>query len=147
MGNNFYITNRHKLLFMVKELHKRGFGKIRVIPSLSPSGMYWRCSFVNETKVNSFIASNWIHDKENKNSEEEIKLTTKELAELFLKENFEFLEDSKGEHKEYENWYSEMLEQLSNDELPYAWADWDIPNGVWETTKGKSIKTLPDECK
>lgn len=144
MENNFYITNRHKLLFMVKELHKRGFGKLQVIPSLAPSGMYWRCSFTNETKDNYFIASNWLNTKENENYKIEIKLKIEELADLFLKENFEFLKDSKGENKEYENWYSEMLEQLSNDELPYALADWDIPNGFWETTKGKLIKTLPN---
>lgn len=147
MDNNFYMTNRQKLLFMVKKLHIRGYGKLRIIPSLSPSGMHWRCSFINETKSNSFIASNWIYSQENENSEEEIKLTIEELTELFLKENFEFLEHCKGENKEYENWYGGMLEQLTKDELPYAFADWNMPEGFWQTSKGNSIKTLPDESK
>lgn len=139
------MTNRQKLLFMVKELHKRGFGKLRVIPSLSPSGMYWRCSFIEETKSNSFTASNWISSHEKNDSKVEIKMTAKELADLFMKENFEFLEYCKGVNEEYEKWYSGMLEQLSEDELPFAVADWEIPEGFWLTSKGSEIKTLPNE--
>ncbi|HAO08159.1 MAG TPA: hypothetical protein DCQ50_14505 [Chryseobacterium sp.] len=94
---------------MVEELHKRGFGKLRIIPSLAPTGMAWRCSFINETKENRFIASNWIAQHENENSKAAIKLTTQELADLFIKENFEFINHCKGENEEYEKWYSEML--------------------------------------
>lgn len=139
------MTNRQKLLFMAKELHKRGFGKLRVIPSLSPSGVYWRCSFIDETKNNSFSASNWIVSHENENSKVEIKMTTIELADLFMKENFEFLELCKGVNEEYEKWYSGMLEQLSEDEIPFAIADWEIPEGFWQTSNGGKIETLPNE--
>jgi len=141
------MTNRQKLLFMVKELHKRGFGKLRIIPSVAPSGLYWRCNFIDETKSNSFIASNWIHSQEKENSKEEIKLTIQELADLFIKENFEFLEHCKGVNEEYAKWYSEMLEKLTKDELPYAFADWEMPMGIWQTSKGREIKTLPNEKK
>jgi hypothetical protein len=132
---------------MVEELHTHGFGKLRVIPSLSPSGMHWRCSFIDETKTHDFIATNWIYKHENKNSREEIKLTIQELTDLFINENFEFIEHCKGENKEYKEWYSRMLEQLTNDELPYAFADWEMPKGIWETSKGNKIKTLPNEEK
>jgi predicted nucleic-acid-binding Zn-ribbon protein len=145
MDNNFYMANQQKLLFMVEELHKRGFGKLRTIPSLSPSGMHWRCSFIDDTKKFDFIASNWIYKHENENSREEIKLTTHELADLFVKENAEFIEHCKGENEEYTEWYSKMLEQLTKDELPYAFADWEMPKGVWRTSGGNEIKTLPNE--
>lgn len=145
MDNNFYITNRQKLLFMVKELHKRGFGKLRIIPSLSPSGMYWRCNFIDETKSNSFSASNWIYSHEN--SQEEIKLSIQQLADLFIEENFGFIEYCKGVNKKYEKWYSEMLEQLTKDDLPYAFSDFFLPNHFWITFKGTEIKTLPNEQK
>lgn len=132
---------------MVEELHKRGFGKLRIIPSLAPSGMYWRCSFIDESKENNFIASNWIHDHEKENSREEIKLTMQELADLFIKENLEFIEHCKGKNEEYTKWYSKMLEQLKKDELPYAFADWEMPKGVWRTSEDNEIETLPNEEK
>lgn len=147
MSDSFYMTNRQKLLFMVQELHKRGFGKLRIIPSLAPSGMYWRCSFIDEAKTKDFIASNWIHNHENENSREEIKLTAQELANLFIKENSEFIDYCKGENEEYTKWYSEMLQQLKKDELPYAFADWPMEKGIWETSENNKIKALPNEEK
>jgi hypothetical protein len=32
------------VLAVVGELHKRGYQRLRVMPFMSPSGMYWRCS-------------------------------------------------------------------------------------------------------
>lgn len=145
MDSNFYMTNRQKLLFMVEELHKRGFQKLRVIPSLSPSGMNWRCRFVEKSKRYECLSSNWICDHEIENSTEELEYTTQELADLFTQENKEFIEHCKGEDEEYKNWYSQMLRQLKKDELPYAFADWGIPEGTWRTSEGNEIKTLPNE--
>ncbi|MET3732624.1 hypothetical protein [Moheibacter stercoris] len=145
MDSNFYMANRQKLLFMVEEIHKRGFQKLRVIPSLSPSGMYWRCNFVEKVKRYEFCSSNWIYDHEKGNSSEELKYTTQELADLFIQENKEFIEHCKGEDEEYKNWYSQMLRQLKKDELPYAFADWEMPKGTWRTSEGNEIKTLPNE--
>ncbi|MFT4154119.1 hypothetical protein [Parafilimonas sp.] len=147
MDDRFYMTNRQKLLFMVEELHNRGFGKLRVIPSLSPSGVHWRCSFIDETKEHRCIASNWIYGYEKEKSGEEIKLTTQELADLFVKENFEFIEHCKGENEAYTKWYSSILAQLKKGELPYAFADWEMPKGIWRTSEGNDIKTLPGEEK
>jgi predicted nucleic-acid-binding Zn-ribbon protein len=145
MDTNFYMINRQKLLFIAEELHKRGFGKLRVVPSLSPSGIYWRCNFISETKKHDFAASNWICNQEKEN--EEIKLTIIELTNLFAKENSDFIEKCKGENKEYTEWYSRMLKQLTKEELPYAIADWKIPKGVWRTSEDKEITTLPNEDK
>ncbi len=147
MKDNFYMINRQKLLFMVHELHKRGFGKLRIIPSLAPSGMYWRCSFIDETKTNSFIASNWINNYENENSREEIKLTAQELADLFIKENATFIDHCKGKNEEYIEWYSDMLRQLKKGELPYAFDDYTLTKGIWETSENNKIITLPNEEK
>jgi NifB/MoaA-like Fe-S oxidoreductase len=145
MDNSFYITNRQKLLFTVKELHKRGFGKLRIIPSLSPSGMSWRCRFIAETKENDLIASTWMGNHEKENSLEEIKLTPQELANLFIRENLEFIEDCKGENEEYVKWYGEMVDNLEKGELPYAFSDYFSPTDFWKTSKGNEIKTLPNE--
>ena len=132
---------------MAEELHKRGFEKLRIIPSMAPSGIYWRCSFMDEAKENNFIVSNWINQHEKENSREEIKLTTQELADLFLKENHEFIEHCKGKNAAYTKWYSKMLAQLKKDELPYAFADWETPKGVWSTSMNNEIEILPNEEK
>lgn len=137
MDNNSFIKNRQNLLFMVEELHKLGFGKLRVIPSLSPSGMHWRCSFISEKTNNDFIASNWIYKHENKNSEE--------LCHLFIKENPDFIKQCIGENEEYVLWYRNMVENLEEDELPYAFADHFHPTNFWTTSNGRKIKTLPNE--
>lgn len=109
MEENFYMTNRQKLLFMVQEIHKRGYEKLRVIPSLSPSGLSWRCLFIVDTKKEEFIASNWIYKHEKEDSSKEISLTAKELADLFIGENIDFINNCKGENEEYTRWYSQML--------------------------------------
>jgi hypothetical protein len=42
------------------------------------------------------------------------------LANLFIKENLEFIEDCKGKNEEYVKWYGEMVDNLEKGELPYA---------------------------
>ena len=147
MHSNFYYINMQKLLFMVKELHKRGYGNLRVIPFISPTGLTWRCEFIDQKKQNIAIAaSNWIDSKGNWNLQVEIKLSPQELADLFIMENINFLEKCKGKNDEYEQWYSEMVESLTEKELPYEFDDSDHFYGAdyWLTTKKKKIVTLPN---
>jgi hypothetical protein len=143
---DFYMTNRQKLLFMVQELHKRSFEKLRIIPSLAPSGLFWRCSFLYESKSPECIASNWLSDCENMYSQEEIaKMTPQTLADLFIQENADFIAHCKGENAEYIKWFAEMIEQLEEKELPFAFSDDFSFTDFWKTTKGKEIKILPNE--
>ncbi len=140
MANIFYNINRQKLLFMVEELHKRGFENLRVIPSLSPSGIYWRCKFVNGKENKCY----WLYPLLEEKSEE-VKQTTSELADLFIKERHDFIETCKGENKEYTEWFSEMVNSLETEELPYAFSDYFSPTDFWKTSAGREIKTLPNE--
>ena len=73
MSKNYYSINMQKLLFVVKELHSRGYEKLRIVPSLSPSGLSWRCSFVvkSGSQLKSIIASNWLQDVMNVSSKNE----------------------------------------------------------------------------
>jgi hypothetical protein len=142
MATNNYMRNRYKLLLMVKELHKRGYENLRVVPSLSPTGLAWRCEFVIRTGEH-FIASNWISELEE--GRELIKHTPEELADMFSRENYIFTDKCRGENKEYSEWYSNMVNSLENGELPYAFADYFSPTDHWETSKGNKIKTLPRE--
>lgn len=146
---DFYLSNRQKLFFMVSELHKRGFEKLHVVPSLSPSGCHWRCSFVMDgdfkTQVTQVTASNWIYYLEGEDAVNEIKFTPKELADLFEKENFDFLKKCKGRNKQYMEWFSKMLDMLEEGELPYGFPDDFSSTDYWETSKFNKIKVLPEE--
>lgn len=33
-----------RLIAMVHELHKAGYQRIRILPAMAPSGLYWRCT-------------------------------------------------------------------------------------------------------
>ena len=97
------MTNMQKLLYIVKELHIRGFEKLRVIPSLAPSGLYWRCSFLADTdsERKTIITSGWIQDI--LNIEQKIEYSLGELTDKFEKDHIDFLNLCKGENKEYVN--------------------------------------------
>ena len=145
MAENYYMKNRHKLLLMVQELHKRGYGLLRVVPSLSASGTSWRCSFIEKTIHAECIASFWISDMEEKCLNGEITLSPKEMADLFVREKGEFVVLCKGGNERYTRWYREMMAQLDEDELPYAFADRFTSTDYWRTSKGKERKILLGE--
>lgn len=147
MANNFYMQNRHKLLLMAEELHKMGYGLLRVVPSLSPSGMYWRCSFVDRGTKTEVIASSWIYTQEESGRSGEIIVSAKELAAIFVRDNGEFIARCVGDDETYTTWYRGMLAQLEADELPYAFAEYFSPGEFWKTSGGKEIKTLPGDIK
>jgi len=143
MSETYYMKNMQKLLYIVKELHIRGFEKLRIIPSLSPSGLSWRCSFISDTNSErkSIVSSSWIQNVFN--IEEKNEYSIELLTDMFEKEHIDFLNACKGKNKEYVEWYSDMLHNLNEGELPYAFSDYFGPTDYWETSKGQKISTLP----
>jgi hypothetical protein len=139
---NIYQINMQKLLHVASELHLRGYEKLRVVPSVSPSGMSWRCLFVAEPE-NGIITSTWL--SQYSHNEREIEYSIIELTELFEREHMRFLESCKGKNKDYVEWYQNMLSHLEEDELPYAFDDYFSPTDYWKTTNNQKIKTLPNE--
>jgi len=127
---------------VASELHKTGYEKLRVVPSLSPSGMSWRCSFVAEPE-NGIITSTWL--SEYFHNEREIEYSIIELTEIFEREHMRFLESCKGKNKDYVEWYQNMLSHLDEGELPYAFAEYFSPTDYWKTTNDQKIETLPNE--
>jgi tRNA (cmo5U34)-methyltransferase len=143
---NYYMVNVQKILFIASELHKRGYEKLHVVPSIAPTGLAWRCRFVvpYNGKNLSFFACSWIEEFIN-DKNIEIKLSIQVLSDLFEKEHTDFLAKCCGENHEYVEWFSDMLSKLQEGELPYAFADFPTLDGFWETTSDNKIKTLPDE--
>jgi hypothetical protein len=138
------MINMQKLLYIVKELHIKGFEKLRIIPSLSPSGLSWRCSFISDTSERrTIISSSWIQSIFK--VEEKNEYSIEQMTDLFEKEHFDFLNECKGKNKEYVEWYSDMLQKLKEGELPYAFSDYFGPTDYWETSEGQKISTLTNE--
>ncbi len=79
------MLNLQKLLFMIEELHKRGYESLKAIPSLSPSGASWRLELFNADWSQRESAFKWLecHFKIEK---EEITESNVELADLFERE-------------------------------------------------------------
>ncbi len=145
MNENYYMINMQKLLHIVKELHIRGFEKLRVIPSMSPSGLSWRCSFIvdSSSKFKPVISSSWIQDVFNVGEKNECSI--EELTDMFVKKHIGFLQKCKGDNKEYVEWFRSMLQNLKEGELPYAFAEYFSPTDYWQTSEGRKIVTLTDE--
>lgn len=136
-----------KILFIAKNLHAKGYQNLKVIPSLSSSGVYWRCSFTSSEKNQDFdiIVSNWLQNKFDV-SIEKIQLDLSELTEVFIKENKEFLTTCLGKNEEYVQWFKNMLEILQDEELPYAFADYFGPTIYWKTSLGKKLYLSQQEA-
>lgn len=145
MPENHYTTNRQLLLHMVQELHQRGFEKLRIEPSLSPSGMHWRCTFYGAERKHQTTASNWIYDIEDKSPGKKIRHTPASLADLFEQEHAEFMPHCQGPDAAYAQWYRSMLQRLHPTELPYAYSDYEATKGYWHTTERNLIKTQEDD--
>jgi hypothetical protein len=146
MQKNYYMKNMQKILYVARELHKRGYENLHVVPSISPSGCHWRCAFVviSNSEKQSISASSWIH-KFSPFEKEEIIQSPKELCELFEKDNIEFLTKCRGKNHEYVQWYCNMLNKLQEDELPFAFDNSPCSLYFWQTTSENEIEPLPNE--
>jgi len=140
-----YMVNMQKLLYMAKELHDRGFHDIRVVPSLSPSGLSWRCTFLLNAKSKKIeiIASSWIQKV--MDIYKPGRITVKGMADMFIREHAALMEECSEPESQYVAWYAGMLQQLEEGELPYAYSDSFSPSDYWRTSKEKSIRTLAGE--
>ncbi len=148
MEPNFYMLNFQKILYVAGNLHKKGYQNLRIVPSLSPSGLSWRCSFVTykEGRIVNVYASNWIQGFD-KINDKEIELNIEELTNLFIEKENDFLQNCKGKNEEYVKWFERVLQNLKEEELPYAYAEYFSPTSFWETSLGNEIPTLPGDEK
>ena len=148
MEPNFYMLNFQKILYVAGNLHKKGYQNLRIVPSLSPSGLSWRCSFVTikEGRIINVYASSLIQGFDSIN-EKEIELTIEELTNLFIEKENDFLQNCKGKNEEYVQWFERVLQILKAEELPYAYADFFSPTSFWKTSLENEIPTLPGDEK
>lgn len=148
MEPNFYMLNFQKILYVAGNLHKKGYQNFRIVPSLSPSGLSWRCSFVTykEGRIVNVYASTWLQGFDNIN-EKEIELTIEELTNSFIEKENDFLQNCKDKNEDYVKWFECVLQNLKKEELPYAYADYFSPTTFWKTSLGNEITIIPGDEK
>ncbi len=131
---NYYMINMQNLLHLAKELHNKGYGNLRVTPSVSPSGMSWRCEFMCGRE--EIFASNWLYDL---GDILERQIDPTDMLQQFEREHGTFLANCKGENQRYTNWFAEMCNSLQEGELPYAFSDYFSATDHWQTNLGRKI--------
>ncbi len=151
-----------RVLRMVGELHKRGYQKARIVPGMSPSGMYWRCSVLPASHVSvrhgAMFAdpeSYWRepalgHYTTGMNNEyfgwkDATKATAPMLADLFLQRLPQLAVLMEGRDWPYAGWYVEMLGVAERGAFPVSYADYyDVPDPRYlPTTAGAGGPSLP----
>jgi hypothetical protein len=142
---------------MVRELHYCGFEKLRIIPYLSPSGLYWRCEFVPKKMISKHVGTETRQISINYDLpcytsgsqydffgwEDGDKLTPAQMAERFRTQFPQLLEDCKGQDKEYAKWFFEMIITLSGKELPCFFSNASVSKNYVMTTLRKRFPMPP----
>ena len=148
MEPNFYMLNFQKLLYVAGNLHKKGYENLRIIPSLSPSGLSWRCIFITfkEGRIINVYASTRFQEFYEINNKE-IELTIEELTNSFIEKESDFLQNCKGKNEEYVKWFESVLQNLKEEELPYAYADYFSSTSFWKTSLGNEITIISGDEK
>ena len=93
MEKKYYMINMHKLLHLAGELHRKGYTGLQVIPSLSPSGVYWRCDFINADSSERLSVSNWLQESFDIKEKE---ASTTEIVKRFEEDYNHFLLGNQG---------------------------------------------------
>ena len=103
-------------LEMVEELHRRGFQRLRITPSIAPSGLYWRLS-VHARGCDD--TDRWTSGNPGEG------LDPAQLADRFLTEHPPLAEAGRGHDPAYAAWVSRVVELARQDRLAYFFADWE----------------------
>ncbi|WP_082573150.1 MULTISPECIES: SIR2 family NAD-dependent protein deacylase [unclassified Nocardioides] len=138
------------ILDAVAVLHRRGHERLRILPGMSGSGMYWRTSvssvenFTEDdgylqlrdfeqaffyTTGNEFEVADSVVDRET---------TAEQLADRILAV---IPDDGQGADADYVRWYASLLELVHRDRaLPIAYADYFEPEEGWEIGWGSGVR-------
>lgn len=148
-----------RMMEMTHELHVLGYQKIRVFPSMSPSGCHWRLEWVpdysvpsavmppkhsNEREIARYSSGAGWHPFEWQNVKS---LSALEMAQQFLHQFPELARAGKGDDWAYAGWLTKLLGEVRQGKLPYFLADWDIDLSSGIPMHGGEPFPLPPEIK
>jgi hypothetical protein len=132
------------LLLLVRELHLLGYERLRIAPSMSPSGVHWRCSIAPASDIlrahgarlaQGSRAASYSSASERAyfGWEDTEGADPRRLAERFIERFPEIAAAGRGADPAYATWYAEMLRSTEPDALPIAFADWPTPDDCMTT--------------
>ncbi|MDX6371498.1 MAG: hypothetical protein QOD98_486 [Nocardioidaceae bacterium] len=103
-------------LEMVAVLQRRGLQRLRITPSMAPSGLFWRLTVRAEgcDDVDRWSSAN-----------PDDGLDAERLADRFLAEHPALAEAGRGDDPAYAAWVSRVVELAQQGRLAYFFADWE----------------------
>lgn len=120
------MTYALRVLLMVHELHKRGHQRLRILPGMAPSGLYWRCSIwplephagAEAARYTSGMKNRYFgwDDAENDGAPQ--------LADKFAARFPGLVAQGAGPDWRYAGWYVAMLGFAERGHFPVAYDDW-----------------------
>ncbi len=150
------LETRHAqyVLLMVHELHKRGYQRLRIVPGMAPSGLYWRCSI---TPITNTLATHGAMPLQYKAC---VHYTTgmgngyfgwtdakhdipQQLAAKFVERFPEVVRAGLGSDWNYAGWYVEMLGFAKRGCFPIAYSDWQIETSKYLARDSERELPLP----
>ncbi len=103
-------------LEMVAELHRRGHERLRITPSIAPSGLYWRLTV---STAGCDDVDRWTSGNPDDG------LDAEALAERFLAEHPILAEAGRGGDPAYAAWLVHVVDLARRGWLAYFHADWE----------------------
>ena len=145
-----------KVLLMVGSLHQAGYERLRIFPSMSPSGAYWRCSIGPASVADRASGARVAFDFEDaellahySSGEEDSyfgidgsNMSPEELGQAFIDRFPRIAVAASGRDEPYVMWFKEMLRLTDPNHLPYAFADWETPDDALECISPESGEQL-----
>lgn len=126
-----------RILAAVRELHQRGYLRVRALPGVSPSGMYWRVTITAEggdpLRFTTGDRTEFVGGAEIAGR------TVSGIADVIL-ESFPGLRADQGDPA-YAVWFAGLVDQAEQaDELPIAYADYFDDSNGWEIGWGTGVR-------
>ena len=136
-----------RILQAVELLHRRGYQQVRILPGVSPSGMYWRASIARasdfDTDGNLVESSMTLHYTTGAASElagQRVTTATSAATVAQMIDRALCLADDRRRDWSYAGWYAELMEAVAcHDGLPVAYADGFDASRGWEVGWGSDV--------
>lgn len=164
--DNAMVRRGVRVVTMVHEMHKRGFQKLRALPTLAPSGMHWRCLITDASNTDqtgtpvtwserpdAVVAYSTGQGARYFGWAGFEKASARQMADKFVTAFPSLAERARGRDWEYAGWLVELLgrmEQLGDEGLIYFLADFPVDlesMGIclpppWRGSEGQNMRKM-----
>lgn len=132
----------------IEELHKMGFEKIRIVPSMAPTGLSWRCFITSKKntskKCGAMFSTHFSMEKWGKTviptngffKWNMMELSPYENALRFIKEYPLIAEEGKGNDSEYSQWFKKVVRECYHFLLPITYEEY------WNCLEDKQLRLV-----